>query len=156
MRKIFAILAAASIFAGCDDNVNEVFSDYFVCIKDENEAETSVIQDSSNGLVSTYYIYLVAPVLDEDVTVGFELVPGSGLQEGRDYEVRGSARSVTIARGIVKMPVRITWKARDVDPQEDNTVTIRLTDVSRKGINIGYPGPKSLFSTHVITKVHSK
>ncbi|MDD6151657.1 MAG: hypothetical protein PUB45_04955 [Bacteroidales bacterium] len=156
MRKIFAILAAASIFAGCDDNVNEVFSDYFVCIKDENESETSTIKDTSNELVMTYYITLVAPVLEKDVVVSYEIVPGKGLKEGVDYKPVSKARSVTLARGVTRMPVRIIYLKNPVDPEADNTLTITLTGVDRNGITLGYPGPASSFVSHTVTKVHSE
>lgn len=152
MKKIIAILSAVLFLCSCQERAAGVFEDYFVCIMDENDSETSVIQSSSDNLTMTYYVKLVAPTLDSDLTVNFDVIPGDGLEEGVDYEVVRNARSVTIARGVVRMPVRITYLKHAVDPVKDNTVTIQLTGVSQKGINIGYPGPKALFSRHIVTK----
>ncbi|MCQ2164711.1 MAG: hypothetical protein MJZ04_05960 [Bacteroidales bacterium] len=156
MKKIIYMIAAALMLCGCNDNVSKVFDDYFVYIVDEYGASTSKIEETADDLTMTYYICLVAPTLDSDVTVGFEVTCGDGLKEGVDFEVAKSAREVTISRGVARMPVRITFNEKRIDPARDNTVTIRLTDVDRDGISLGYPGPSALFSAHTITKIQEQ
>ena len=85
-------------------------------------------------------------------TVDYEFIPGDGLKEGVDYVPFSSSRSVTIARGVTRMPVRITYNSNVLDPAKDNTLTIKLTGCSDPSLNIGYPGPAANFSKHIVTK----
>lgn len=155
MKKIlFAIIPAIVLLCSCEDRLNIVFEDYYVCIKDETESATSTVKSSVDDYVATYYVCLVSPILDAPVTVDYEVVVGDGLREHVDYELQSNKKSVTIARGIWKMPVRIKYMSNPVDDTKDNTITIRLTGCSDKSLNIGYPGPSAKFSTHVITKIN--
>jgi len=156
MKRIIYILAAALLLCGCNDNVSRVFDDYFVYIVDEYGAGTSKIEESADDLTMTYYICLVAPTLDSDVKVGFDVSCGDGLKEGVDFVLPKSSREVTISRGVARMPVRITYNRKRIDPSKDNTITIALTSVDRDGITLGYPGPAALYSTHTITKIQEQ
>ncbi len=148
----FTSIAGLLTFSSCTDRLNTVFTNYYVCIKDEYGASSSNIDASVDDLTMTYYIYLVAPTLAHPVTVDYELIPGDGLKEGVDYVPFSSSRSVTIARGVTRMPVRITYNSNVVDPAKDNTLTIKLTGCSDPSLIIGYPGPAANFSKHVVTK----
>ena len=150
--KIAITVLALSMMYSCNDRVETVFTDYYVCIKDENGAETSSVDASVSNLTVTYYVYLVAPVLDHNVVVNYEFIPGAGLQEGVDYTPVSSSRSVTIAKGITRMPIRVTYNKSTLDPDMDNTLTIRLTSCSNESLNLGYPGPAARFRSHTVTK----
>lgn len=155
MKKIlFAIIPALALLCSCEDRLNIVFEDYYVCIKDETESASSTVKSSVDNYVATYYISLVSPILDSPLTVNYEIVVGDGLKEHVDYELQSDKNYVTIARGIWKMPVRIKYMQNPVDETKDNTITIRLTGCSDKSINIGYPGPSAKFSSHVVTKIN--
>lgn len=153
MKKIILTLTLAIMASGCNDSVNSVFSDYFVCIKDEYNSEKSVVEDTFNNFTVSYYVNLIAPTLDSDVTVYYDIVVGDGLKEGVDFTLAKKGTSITIPRGINRMPIRITYKKHDIDPGKDNTITIRLTGIDKEGISIGYPGPKAKYSSHTITKI---
>lgn len=152
MKKILFTLVALLTLSSCSDQLNIIFTDYYVCIKDESDSATSTVKSSIDNFVATYYICLVSNILDSPLTVNYEVVPGDGLKEHVDYELQSDKNYVTIARGIWKMPVRIKYLAHPVDETKDNTLTIRITGCSEESFHLGYPGPDARFSTHVITK----
>lgn len=155
MKKIlFAIIPALVLLCSCEDRLNIIFEDYYVCIKDETESAASTVKSSVDNYVATYYITLVSPILESPLTVYYDVVVGSGLKEHVDYELQSDKNYVTIARGIWKMPVRIKYLKNPVDETKENTITIRLKGCSDDSINIGYPGPSAKFSTHVVTKIN--
>lgn len=153
--KIFKLLSAVLVLMlvqSCSDRLHTIFTDYYVSIKNEDGAASSVVDASQDNLLVTYYIYLVAPILDEDVVVNYSVEPGDGLKEGVDYKLTSASGKVTISPGITRMPVRVTFLRHEVDPQKDNTLTLKLTSCSNPSIRIGYPGPDALFSSHIVTK----
>ncbi len=150
--KLFIVVLAICCLSSCSDRLDIVFTDYYVCIKDEYGAATSNISSEVDDLTMTYYIYLVSPVLDHSVTVDYEIISGDGLTEGIDYTLFTDSRSVTISRGVTRMPIRITYNSNALDPTKDNTLTIRLTSCSDPSLIIGYPGPAANYSKHIVTK----
>lgn len=152
-KAIILILAATALLSGCRKAPDPIFHDYYVCIKNEAGAGSSIVNEHSNQFIDTYYVYLVSAILDTPLTVNYEIIPGDGLKEGVDYELLSQKKSVTIARGISKAPIRINFLRHDIDPTKDNTITIQLTDCDNSKVSIGYPGPKHYLSSHVITKV---
>jgi len=157
MKKVLSIIVcafAAIVISGCEDNLHIVFTDYYVCIKDENESEKSTVSAEIDGEVFTYYVSLVSTPLDEDLLIDYEVIAGDGLVEGVDYKMQRSTRTLTMTKGVYKVPVRVIFYKHQLDPNKDNTLTIRLTGTSKESLTIGYPGPSKKFSQHVITKVN--
>jgi len=109
------------------------------------------VSDKAN-VVGTYYIYLSTPKFDEDVQVEYEMVIGSGLKSGVDYELLNPGNSVTFLPGIYEMPIRIRWIANPIDPSKNNSIKINLIS-NNKGYTIGLPGPDQLQKSFIITKI---
>ncbi|MCQ2141098.1 MAG: hypothetical protein MJY83_01990 [Bacteroidales bacterium] len=149
-----SIVAVIITLTSCEDNLHIVFTDYYVCIKDENGADKSTVKSNLDEEVYTYYVSLVAPTQDNDIVVDYEIIPGDGLKEGVDYKMQRDSRSVTMAKGVYKMPIRVVWLAHKIDPDKDNSLTIKLTGCNNSSITIGYPGPSAKYSTHKITKIN--
>lgn len=145
-------LAVSALSVSCYDHEDTIFSDYYVCIKDEGGASSGVVSRTSNNFVTTYYIYMTAPLSDHDISVTYEMEIGDGLQEGVDFRVQSTTMSpIVFEPGTTRMPVRIVWLRHELDPEADNTLTIRLTSCS-EGYAIGYPGPNHRFSAYTVTK----
>lgn len=149
---IFAAIAALSTSSSCSDKLDIRFEDYFVCIKDEADAETSNFTSSTEENLVTLYVHLIAPPLGETITVEYEISSGNGLVEGVDYKLMSATKKVNISNGVIKMPIRISFLPTVADSEKDNTMTVTLTKCSNPDIKIGYPGPSKRFSTHKITK----
>lgn len=155
MRKLsilFAISIVAILSSSCEDHLKILFDDWYVCVKDENDSQSSFVPDDADGLVGTYYFYLVSEERKTDLIVNYELVVGDGLKEGVDFECQNASNSVTFAPGIYKRPMRIRFLKHPIDPTKDNTIKIKIVSTSDQGITIGYPGPSAKFSYHTITK----
>ncbi|MCI5719561.1 MAG: hypothetical protein MR294_04000 [Bacteroidales bacterium] len=149
--RIFFLLAAGLLAVSCTDHLDIKFKDFFVCIKSEDGTAESSVSASAKDLVITYYVSLVSEEREEDLTVNLDVVPGDGLKEGVDYEIVTS-KSVTFTKGLYKRPFRIKYISHGLDSSKDNTLTIKIASTSDPDIIIGYPGPSSKFSTHVVTK----
>lgn len=143
---------AVLLSAACDDRPDRLFSDFFVCVKDEIGNANSRVLSTSSGLVVTYYFQLVSESLDETLTVDFDIIVGDGLKEGVDFVLQKDVRSIDFEPGVFKKPFRINYLSHAVDPSKDNTITIRIKSTSDSSVRVGYPGPKAKFSQHVIEK----
>lgn len=154
--KKFILPVALALFAlissSCEDHLKIIFDDWYVCVKDENDSQSSFVPDDADGLVGTYYFYLVSEERKTDLVVNYELIVGDGLKEGVDFECQSASNSVTFASGIYKRPMRIRFLKNPIDPTKDNTIKIKIVSTSDPGITIGYPGPSAKFSYHTITK----
>ena len=139
---ISAIISLLAMFSSCDDSTSIMFTDYYACIKDK-------------GGAATYYISLVSVIMDDPVTISYEIKAGDGLKEGVNFKVINGTGNVTFDKGIFKKPLRIEYFPAKVDETKDCKLTIRLTESSNKSIGIGYPGPNRRFSEHTIT-IHNK
>ena len=103
-------------------------------------------------MVGTYNVYLSSPASTETVTVTYEIEVGDGLQDGRDYKILTEGNTLTFLPGIYDMPIRVQWYPNPVDPEKDNSITIRLIS-NDKGYDIGLPGPDKNQSVFTITKI---
>lgn len=146
------VLMLMSAVSGCSDRLDLVFKDYYVCIKDENGFSTSKIGASLDNMLMSYYVNLVSPILDHDLVVEYEVIPGDGLKEGVDYELVSSSKKIRFSPGVTKMPIRINYLSNPLDEKKDNKLTITLVSCSDKSIILGYPGPDSYYRSHVVTK----
>lgn len=153
MKKIILTIIAAMGVCSCKDNLHLVFSDYFVCIKDEYGMSSSDVNTEIEG-VYTYYVNLVSPTRTEKLSVDYEIISGEGLENGVDYIIVSQSRQVVFAPGITSMPIRIDFRQKRVDENKDNTITIRLKSTSDSSVRIGYPGPEAKFSEYKIKKVN--
>ena len=153
---ISAIISLLAMFSSCDDSTSIMFTDYYACIKDEGGAATSTISTNmTESYTATYYISLVSVIMDDPVTISYEIKAGDGLKEGVNFKVINGTGNVTFDKGIFKKPLRIEYFPAKVDETKDCKLTIRLTESSNKSIGIGYPGPNRRFSEHTIT-IHNK
>ncbi|MCI1786416.1 MAG: hypothetical protein LKI59_09840 [Bacteroidales bacterium] len=156
MKKILFLLAvsiSAAFMVSCSENDPVVFDDAFVYIADESGASSSVMDWESQNYLSTYYVYLVIPAQNTDITVNYDLIAGDGLKEGVDYKLISSTSSpLAFLAGIYKMPIRIEWLKHGLDPSKDNTMQIVLTSCSNTSVRLGKPGPDSIGKIYTIIK----
>lgn len=116
-----------------------------------NESSSTTVSSKAT-MVGTYNVYLSAPASNETVTVTYEIEAGDGLQDGKDYKILTEGNTLTFLPGIYDMPIRVQWYPNPVDPEKDNSITIRLIS-NDKGYNIGLPGPDKNQSVFTITKI---
>ena len=116
-----------------------------------NESSSTTVSSKAT-MVGTYNVYLSSPASTETVTVTYEIEVGDGLQDGRDYKILTEGNTLTFLPGIYDMPIRVQWYPNPVDPEKDNSITIRLIS-NDKGYDIGLPGPDKNQSVFTITKI---
>ena len=76
------------MFSSCDDSTSIMFTDYYACIKDEGGGATSTISTNmTESYTATYYISLVSVIMDDPVTISYEIKAGHGLKEGVNFKV---------------------------------------------------------------------
>ena len=156
MKKLIirlCLLAACLLATSCQDQLNIMFKDFFVCIKDANGEDKSVVPSFSNEYWVSYFVELHAETRQSDVVVTYEVVPGDGLKEGVDY-ILNESKTVTFPKNVYRMPLRIQYMRHTVDVSKDNTLTIRLLSTNDPEVSVGYPGPSKKYSTHTVTKVN--
>ena len=157
MRKnvltLCAALAALLSLSSCKDRLDIYFTDYFVAIKSEAGAGVSSVMSFSDNFVVQYPVTLVSPRRTEDLVVTLELIPGDGLKPGVDY-TEPTKLTVTFSPDEYRKYFRINYLKHDVDPEKDNTLTIRIASTSDPSIILGYPGPSRKYSSHVVTKIN--
>jgi hypothetical protein len=146
---LVTIFLLVILIVACNEEEQEVYDYPFVHINYENSSSVSV--SSKGTLLREYNVYLSSKPFTGTVTVGYKIILGNGLTEGKDFELITEGFSLNFLPGIYEMPIRIKWLANEINPEENNTVTILLTD-NNMGITIGYPGPERLESKLVITK----
>lgn len=149
--KIFLIAFSAIIASSCGKDEYKPVDEPFVHImKDELSAVTV---NSSANYIATYNVYLSSASLTENLEVTYEILKGSGLVEGEDYQMITTGNKLVFLPRIFDMPIRIKWLPKPVDPTKDNTLKIRITGNS-KNFTIGLPGTNQQQGLFVITKVN--
>ncbi len=150
MKKVLYILFLIGALYSCDQEESVYFDEPFVRIcTSTGEARTVVLSNVRN--TNTYSVYLSSRPITDSLEVSYEVIVGDGLTEDVDYKVVTTANPLVFLPGINDMPIRIRWLKNPVDPEKDNTLTIRLTGNS-KGYNLGFPGPDHVQSEVVIEK----
>lgn len=156
MKKILAILLAASaLLSGCEVHEDTFFDIPFAYLVDSNGQSSMIVDNSLDNLLTELYlkIDLSGNQFSEPVTVTYETTVGNGLQEGVDFKIQASTKSpLTFSRGTYSLPIRIIWLTRDLDPSKDNTLTFTITGTSLPEMLIGLPGPDSLNKSYIFTK----
>ena len=150
MRKIILLLTALLTLAGCGKDESVTFTQPFIRISTETGAASTVVRSNVRN-INTYYIYLSSRPLTANLEVNYEVIIGDGLQSGVDFELVNPSNQITFLPGIYAMPIRIKWLEHTVDPNKDNTLTIRLVSNSQN-FTMGYPGPDETQRQLVITK----
>lgn len=139
-----------SVSASSCSKGDEPFDTPFAYLSAEGGLQRIVVNSDVKN-VNTYMVYLSSKRLTQNLVVNYEVIAGNGLQEGRDYELVTTGKSLTFLPGIYDMPIRIRWKPNPIDPSKNNTLTIRLTD-NNLDVTLGKPGPDELFRQLVIEK----
>lgn len=70
---LISIAAAVILMNSCSVNDPVLFEDSFVFIVDESGAYSSTVSSQSQNLLSTYYVWFVAPLQSQDVTVSYDI-----------------------------------------------------------------------------------
>ncbi|MBR1401694.1 MAG: hypothetical protein IJ604_13370 [Prevotella sp.] len=150
MKKLLYILFLMGVLYSCDQEESVFFDEPFVRISTSTgEARTVVLSNVRN--TNAYSVYVSSRPITDSLEVSYEIIVGDGLQEDVDYKIVTTANPLVFLPGINDMPIRIRWLQHAVNPEKDNTVTIRLTGNS-KGFNLGFPGPDHVQSQVVIEK----
>jgi hypothetical protein len=139
------------LFAGgCDKSEDVPYDHPFVYIMHEGATSTTV--SARANTIGEYYVYLSSKPLSENLELEYEILNGDGLVEGEDFELITTGNKLTFLPGIYKLPIRIRWLPKDVNPDQDNSITINLLG-NNLGVTTGYPGPDNLKTSLTITKV---
>lgn len=150
MKKLLYIFILLGAIYSCDQEETVFFDEPFVRIcTNTGEARTVVLSNVRN--TNAYTVYLSSRPITDSLEVSYEIIVGDGLKEDVDYKVVTTANPLVFFPGINDMPIRVRWLRNPVDPEKDNTLTIRLTGNS-KGYNLGFPGPDHVQSEVVIEK----
>lgn len=154
MKQIrpIAIFFLITLFLSCSKDEVEPLDQPFVHIMVDELSEISV--NSSRRDVVPYYIFLSSKPLDQSLEVSYSVVPGDGLQEGRDYELLTTENPLVFPPGIYQRPIQIRWLDRKVDPSKNNSLKIVL-EGNNLGISTGLPGPDKYQTELKITKVNN-
>lgn len=150
--KSLALLLLTTVIISCSKQEVAPFDKPFVHIMVNDLTEISV--NSSRRDVVSYYIYLSSRPLEENLEVTYSVVPGDGLQEGRDYEVITTENPLVFPPGIFHRPIQIRWLDQRVDPSKDNSLTIMI-EGNNLGVSTGMPGPDQNQTELKIIKVNN-
>jgi len=158
MKKIFAILFGILVLCSCNDRIEILFDTPFcsVMLHESTVSEYTIDKDANNLLtvldvtmsVSNHYF-------TDPISIEYDVICGSGIKEGVDFEIQKTTKSpLTFDQGTYSKPIRLLWyKNPSFDPNADNTVRIVLKKSSVPQMLMGYPGPDSLHSEFVFTKI---
>ena len=136
MRNRFIIFAVIALICSCNEYT--LFTGKFVAF-DLASSDVTTINEAGD-FTATYYVHYSGETPKERFSVEYEVIPGDGLEEGRDYEVETSGRKLNFLPGVFTLPIRIHWMPNDIDPSKDNSVIIRLVS-GPEDIILGMPGP---------------
>lgn len=150
--KFLILLPLCSLLLGCSKEEDILMEEAFVHIM-VNES-TQIQVNSNRRDVVSYFIYFSTPATTQTMELDYSVIPGDGLQEGRDYQLITKENPLVFPAGIYQRPVQIRWLENRVDPSRDNTLTIQL-ESNNLGVNIGLPGPDANQSALIITKVNN-
>ena len=134
-----------TLLLGCEKHQETFFDTPYVRIEDANGKTSMEIDHKLDNMLTEIRVVVSASnnYFTEPITVEYEVITGSGLQEGVDYKIQSSHRSpLTFNPGTYSLPIRVIWyKSANFDPEKDNTLTLRLTGTSMPEMLLGVPGP---------------
>ena len=152
IKKLAFLFFAASLLLSCSKAETEPLDSPYVHIM-VNEL-TEVVVNSNRRDVVPYYIYFSSKPVKENLEVSYSVVPGNGLQQGRDYELITTENPLVFPPGIYQRPVQKRWLDRKVDPSKDNSLKI-IIESNNLGVSTGLPGPDQYQTELKITKVNN-
>lgn len=157
IRNILLLASIALLLCGCRKHEDVFFDTPFVRIEGATGQTSFEVDKNLDNLLVDLRIILSASnnYFTEPITVEYDVIVGSGLQEGVDFRIQQSTMSpVTFSPGNYSMPVRVLWyKTEGFDPSKDNTLTLRLKGTSNPAVKIGLPGPNSSKTEFIFTKI---
>ena len=138
MKKILIIFTFVLSFIGCNTNEFTVYNGKFVFF-DVGASDVTSINELGE-FTGVYYVHYSGETAKERFTVSYEVIPGDGLVEGRDYKMVTSSTTLNFMPGVFSLPIRINWIPNEIDETKDNSLTLRLKS-GPEDITLGYPGP---------------
>ncbi len=148
-RLIPYIILLSGLLCSCSDRIH-FEAPYFVCFMPEESSSTMI--NAAGTLTGTYKVHLSTVKPENTIVVKWDVFPGDGMAEGVDYSIEMSGKELQFYSGVYDREIKIKWLKHAIDPAKDNTVTIRLTECSDKGILLGMPGPSKKNKEIIITK----
>ncbi len=140
-KYILYVLWIGTVFSSCNKDEFVPYDNPFFYIHFQNSSEVNIASNRNETV--NYKVYFSTKRQFEPVTLNYTIVTGNGLQEGVDFEIINTTRSLVFAPGIIEMPVTIRWISNPIDINKDNSLTIKLLD-NDKNITVGLPGPDKL------------
>lgn len=148
LRFIIIVLFALVAAHGCTKDL-PLFDMSYIAFDYNSSSSTSI--DCQGIVDAQYYIHLTSQRLTTNLEVAVDVIPGSGMEEGVDYELITTG-NVIFRPDIYDMPFRIRWLNHEIDKNDENTVTLRLSSSNMDNVILGMPGPDELRRTIVIRK----
>ncbi|MFD2554251.1 hypothetical protein [Sphingobacterium tabacisoli] len=142
--QIFTLLLTGLFFTACNKDEAVPYDHPFFYIHVNNSDEVRIAADRNE--TQSYSVYFSGKKQFETMTLDYEIIMGNGLQEGRDFELLSSSRTLEFKPGIVEMPIQIRWLPHAIASEKNNNLTIRLIS-NNKNYTIGLPGPDRLQSS---------
>lgn len=155
MKKniFFTVLSALAILviSSCAKEEFKPYDHPFFHIHVDEQDSVNVLYNRKD--VVEYKVYLSSKLQFDPIDVEYEIIPGNGLEEGRDYQLLTQGTTLHFVQGMFERSIKIAWLERRLDPAMNNTLTIRLKS-NTKNFTIGLPGPDKKQSQLVITKIN--
>ena len=151
MKKFIPIILflIPVLLSGCTDRLT-FDPPHFVCFMPEESSSTIV--NAQGSFEGSYKVHLSTVKPDDTIIVKWSIIPGSGMQEGVDFIYEGKDKNLMFYSGVYDRDIKIKWLKHDIDPNKDNTVTLRLESCNDPSILIGMPGPSQKNRQIVINK----
>lgn len=135
-----AITCSVSVLLmnSCSKSEFEPYDHPFIHIH-VNNSDTATVKYDRKDTVD-YVVYLSAKLQFDPIDVEYEIIKGDGLEEGRDYSVINTGRTLHFEPGMFERAVRIAWLSKEVDGSKNNSLIIKLVS-NTKNYTLGLPGP---------------
>ena len=131
-------MLTSCLLTACGDEHEPMDNAYVHFLLSDGTSQAVVTSDVN--AINTYYVFLSSRTLDHPLIVDYEVIVGDGLTPGRDFELLNTKPQLVFQPGVFDMPIRIRWIPNALNPERDNSLTIRLTN-SNLGLTLGMPGP---------------
>lgn len=136
IKRLVFVFFSAFLLISCQKDEFTPLDHPFVHIMRNDMDEVRVASNRRD--VVAYYIYFSSKPVSEDLEVVYSIIPGSGLKEGRDYQVITTENPMIFPPGIYQRPIQIKWLDHKLDPTKDNTLQIVL-ESNNLGVFMGIP-----------------
>ena len=152
MKPIISFLLIGILLTSCHQDEIDVYDQPFVHINFNNVSSVNI--NSNRKDIVSYYIYLSTKPLAQDMLMDYSIIVGDGLKENVDFKIITQEYPLIFPSGIYRRPVQIQWLDHVVDPNLDNTLTIKLI-ANNLNIPIGFPGPDGRQNELVLQKINN-